>query len=88
MVYCGRRPASSVSEIDAFIRKGRLDVIPFPPAASSLAVEAFFKYGKGRGHPAQLNFGDCISYAVSKLEMMPLLFKGEDFRLTDVEAAL
>lgn len=49
---------------------------------------AFEIFGKGRGHPAQLNFGDCMAYAVSKLEGLPLLFKGEDFRKTDVECAI
>jgi ribonuclease VapC len=45
-------------------------------------------FGKGRGNPAQLNFGDCISYAMSKTEAMPLLFKGDDFAHTDVEQVL
>jgi ribonuclease VapC len=52
------------------------------------ATQAFLKYGKGQGHPAQLNFGDCMAYAVSKLEGMPLLFKGDDFSLTDVERVI
>lgn len=65
-----------------------IEIVPFNAAAAKLASAAFVKYGKGRGHPAQLNFGDCISYAVSKIEMMPLLFKGDDFRKTDVECAI
>jgi ribonuclease VapC len=53
-----------------------------------VAKIAFVKYGKGQGHKAQLNFSDCMSYAMSKVEGMPLLFKGDDFRHTDVAAAL
>lgn len=61
--------------------------MPFDGNAALVAAEAFLSYGKGR-HKAGLNFGDCISYALAKTEVMPLLFKGNDFRLTDVEAAL
>lgn len=52
-----------------------------------LARAAFQRFGKGR-HPAQLNLGDCFAYALAKAQDRPLLFKGDDFRLTDVEAAL
>jgi ribonuclease VapC len=51
------------------------------------AREAFDRYGKGR-HRAALNFGDCISYAVAKARDVPLLYKGQDFALTDINAAL
>ena len=54
----------------------------------SLAQDAFGAFGKGKGHPAKLNFGDCMSYAVAKFHDVPLLFKGDDFRLTDIRAAL
>ena len=52
-----------------------------------LARQAFRTFGKGR-HPAGLNFGDCIAYAVAKFENLPLLFKGNDFSKTDIEPAL
>ncbi|MGH6907202.1 MAG: type II toxin-antitoxin system VapC family toxin, partial [Aestuariivirga sp.] len=81
------RDASAVQPIDGFIREAGIQLIPFTAAAAMIAVQAFIKYGKGR-HPAGLNFGDCMSYALAKTEVMPLLFKGEDFRLTDIEAAL
>ncbi len=45
------------------------------------------RYGKGRGHPAQLNFGDCLSYAVARSRNLPLLFKGDDFARTDLVPA-
>ena len=87
MVIAGRRQSESVARVDAFIREADISLLPFTAAAARVAVEAFLKYGKGR-HPAGLNFGDCISYALAKTELMPLLFKGNDFRLTDVEAVL
>jgi ribonuclease VapC len=50
-------------------------------------LAAYLRYGKGTGHPAQLNFGDCFSYAAAKRKGVPLLFKGRDIALTDVERA-
>jgi len=52
-----------------------------------LARQAYQAFGRGR-HPAKLNIGDCFAYALSKARGEPLLFKGEDFRRTDIEAAL
>jgi ribonuclease VapC len=52
-----------------------------------VALDAFQRFGKGR-HPARLNLGDCQGYAVARLAREPLLFVGEDFRQTDIEAAL
>jgi ribonuclease VapC len=51
-------------------------------------MEAFRRFGKGRKGPAGLNFGDCMSYAVSKFHDAPLLYKGNDFPRTDVVPAL
>ncbi|WP_430910455.1 type II toxin-antitoxin system VapC family toxin [Methylobacterium sp. sgz302541] len=53
----------------------------------AVAAEAFARFGRGRGHPARLNFGDCLSYAVAKTRSLPLLFKGDDFVHTDVVPA-
>ncbi len=50
------------------------------------AITAFIRFGRGR-HPAALNFGDCMSYAVASVAGMPLLFTGEDFRRTDIAPA-
>jgi len=60
---------------------------PYTAEHAYLARRAFRRFGKGR-HPAALNFGDCIAYSVAKLENAPLLFKGNDFGLTDIEPAL
>ena len=63
-----------------------LDIItaPFDEAQLTIAQTAFVRFGSG---PNRLNFGDCFSYALAKSRGLPLLFKGEDFRTTDVEAA-
>jgi ribonuclease VapC len=53
-----------------------------------IAREAHLRYGKGLGHPAQLNFGDCFSYALAKSLDVPLLYKGDDFAKTDIKSAL
>lgn len=53
-----------------------------------IAREAHLRYGKGMGHPAQLNFGDCFSYALAKSLDVPLLYKGGDFAKTDIKSAL
>lgn len=60
-----------------------IDVIPFDAGQAEIALDAWRRYGKGR-HPAGLNMGDCASYALSKLLGQALLFKSEDFPLTDV----
>lgn len=54
------------------------------PEIGELAISAMARYGKGRGHPAQLNFGDCFSYACAKAAGVPLLYVGRDFAHTDL----
>ena len=87
MVIGGRKAEAGTADLDALIAETRVAIVPFSAAASRVACHAFFKYGKGR-HPAGLNFGDCISYTLAKTELMPLLFKGDNFRMTDVEAVV
>ena len=74
---------STNSSANATIR-----VEPVTSAQTDLARVAHARFGKGSGHAAQLNFGDCFAYALAKSLGAPLLFKGEDFGHTDVEAAL
>ena len=62
------------------------DAVAVPPQTAKVALDAFDRYGKGR-HPARLNFGDCFSYACARRYGQPLMFKGADFPLTDIEAA-
>ena len=70
-------------ELDAFLREADVEVIPFTADHYRAGVDAFLRYGKGR-HPAALNFGDCLSYAVASLAGMPLLFVGANFSRTDL----
>lgn len=74
--------------LDRLIRLRVLTVEPISAAVASLAADAAEVYGGGSRHPARLNFGDCLSYAVAKHLGAPLLYKGDDFIHTDVESAL
>ena len=67
--------------------KASISVLPVDVDQAHLARQAFRQYGKGR-HPAGLNFGDCISYALAKSLAQPLLYKGQDFSQTDIQAAV
>jgi ribonuclease VapC len=86
-----RKRHCSVAEAEAdvmeFLGLARVDVVAIQPAAAHGALEAFARYGKGTQHPAQLNLGDCFAYAQARSARAALLFKGNDFSLTDVEAA-
>jgi ribonuclease VapC len=88
MVLASRRDVSPLRAQDYFDRLASqmgLSEAPMDERVGRLAVECFERYGKGR-HPAQLNFGDCLSYACAKAHGAALLFKGDDFAQTDVKA--
>jgi ribonuclease VapC len=72
---------------DMFFRRAGIVIEPFTVEQAEIARQAFHDFGRGR-HPAGLNFGDCFAYALARITGEPLLFKGEDFRKTDVAAAL
>jgi len=75
-------------QCDSFFRTSRISVEPpVTEEEALLARQGYSDYGKGR-HPANLNFGDCFSYALAKSTGEPLLFKGEHFCQTDIQAAL
>lgn len=73
--------------LDRWVEYLAVDILPISAATARLAADAFERYGKGNGHPAQLNFGDCLSYAVAKESDAALLFKGADFSHTDIRCA-
>ena len=77
-----------INLVDRFLSRPTVRVVAFGLEHYRLAAAAFDRYGKGRGHPAQLNFGDCMAYAVAKARDVPLLYKGDDFAQTDVRRAL
>lgn len=87
MVIAGAESEAALEDLDQFIVDSSLAVISFTADHAALARQAFLIYGKGR-HKAGLNFGGCISYATARLANEPLLFKGDDFRQTDIEAVL
>ena len=74
-------------EIDVLIEDVGMAIAPVDQAQATIAREAFRRFGKGR-HRAALNFGDCFVYALAKILDAPVLFKGDDFALTDIKRAL
>lgn len=76
--------AEGILRLDELMMALGVEIIPFSERELAVARTAYRSYGKGR-HPAALNFGDCFSYATAITRSEPLLFKGEDFRKTDVD---
>jgi len=72
---------------DDLIRTGKIEIEPVTATQARIARAAYRDFGKGSGHPAQLNFGDCFAYALAKDLGEALLFKGSDFAKTDVKCA-
>lgn len=85
MVLTGRLRRAAKPVLLEFIREYDIEVVAFRDEHWIAAFLAFARFGKGR-HPAALNFGDCLAYAVASIAAMPLLFTGEDFRKTDLIA--
>jgi len=79
--------ADAAHQAEMFFRRARILIEPVTVEQAYLARQAFYDFGKGR-HAAGLNFGDCFAYALAKITGEPLLFKGRDFRKTDIVAAL
>jgi ribonuclease VapC len=87
IVLTGKLVADADRRLQTFLEEGGFAFVPFDAEMTSMAQRAFLRYGKGR-HPAKLNFGDCMSYALAKAQGVPLLYKGDDFALTDIASAL
>jgi len=87
IVLEARKGEAAGREFDLFVVRANLKIVPVDAEQADLARSAWRKYGKGR-HPAALNFGDCFSYALAKSSGEPLLAKGTDFALTDIEVVL
>ena len=88
IVLLSRHGSAAVDEFDEMLDRAGMSVVPFDEDIVSAAFKAFRQFGKGRGHPAQLNIMDCVAYAVAKIRGEPLLFKGSDFDKTDIQSAL
>jgi ribonuclease VapC len=78
-----RYGADGLRDLDLFISKASVDLVPVDVEQAHIARLAFSRFGKGR-HPAGLNYGDCFAYALATSRGEPLLYKGADFGLTDV----
>ena len=87
IVIESRYGAEGIRDLDLFLTAAGVQTVSVDPAQALAAREAFRRFGKGR-HPAGLNFGDCFAYALAQSRDEPLLFKGDDFPLTDVIAAV
>lgn len=84
-VIDGQRNPQLSAALDHLLRQLRVEIVPFTPGQAALARDAYQRFGKGSGHPAQLNLGDCFAYALARDLGEPLLYKGRDFALTDIE---
>ena len=85
IVLYARHGIAGSRVLDEFLRSARISIASVDEEQANAARIAFRRFGKGR-HPAALNFGDCFSYALSKVTGEPLLYKGEDFAQTDIAA--
>ncbi len=83
IVLEARYGIGAVHDLDLFVERAAIDLVPVDAEQARVARRAFSRFGKGR-HPAGLNFGDCFAYALSSVLGEPLLYKGDDFTQTDL----
>ncbi|MFI6602066.1 type II toxin-antitoxin system VapC family toxin [Nonomuraea sp. NPDC050536] len=88
LVMEGKRDPVASRRLDDWLTRARITITPVTHQQACIARRAYWDYGRGSGHPARLNFGDCFSYALARDMNEPLLFKGQDFIHTDIASAL
>ena len=88
IVMINRSGPDAPEKVDRLLADLSIDIFPFTRDQAVLAIAAYGRYGRGRGHRAGLNFGDCFTYALAKLTEEPVLFKGSDFSRTDLVSAV
>lgn len=88
VVVDGNRDPVMSRRFDELFAAAQITIEPVTRDQAQIAREAYRDFGKGSGHLARLNFGDCFSYALAKVSREPLLYKGHDFSQTDVASAL
>ena len=88
IVLDGRRDALLSRTLDELLTQLEITIEPVTAHQALIAREAYRDFGRGSGHPARLNFGDCFAYALAKDTGEELLFKGDDFIHTDIRPAL
>lgn len=84
---CRKRHATveeARDDVRVFLAMAGIETVGISTEDADMALLAFSRYGKGRGHPAQLNMGDCFAYAVARVRDVTLLYKGNDFSHTDI----
>ena len=87
MVLEGRPHADGALSLRALREELHIAIVPFDAGLAEIAYAAFQRFGRGR-HPAKLNYGDCMAYALARATSEPLVFKGDDFSQTDITPAL
>jgi ribonuclease VapC len=85
-VMRSRKGGAGEVALDGLLERMEVETVPVSVVAARLARLGYSRFGKGCGDPAVLNYGDCLAYGVAMAERQPLLFKGDDFGHTDVEA--
>jgi ribonuclease VapC len=80
--------AEAYQDVMQFLDEAAVRAVAITAGEAERALDAFARFGKGTGHPAQLNLGGCFAYAVARNHGTSLLFTGEDFRKTDIPCAL
>ena len=88
IVLFARLGPDAVGLFEDLLENAGIVVVALDDEMARAAFDAFRRFGKGQGHPAQLNIIDCAVYALAKVRSQPLLFKGGDFDQTDVQSAL
>ena len=90
-VLAGRRtknPGQAIADLNGYLTEATIMLAPVDAEQARIAANARIRFGRGMGHGGALNFGDTFSYALAIVRNAPLLFVGNDFRATDVAAAL
>jgi ribonuclease VapC len=88
VVIDGSRDPIASRRFDDLLATAQVLIEPVTERQARVARDAYRDFGKGSGHPAKLNFGDCFAYALAKVTDEPLLFKGTDFKHTDIVAVI
>jgi ribonuclease VapC len=88
IIIDGRRDPVASRRLDDLLAELRMFIEPVTEEQAHIARQAYRDYGRGSGHPARLSFGDCFAYALARATGEPLLFKGDDFRHTDIAPAI
>lgn len=84
LVLASRLQKNATGSLLRFFEETGIEIVPFTNLHWQRAIDAYWRFGKGR-HPAALNFGDCMTYATAAMARQPLLYRGNDFRKTDLD---